>query len=141
MPHCRADSLTHALLQDTVLAEWFEPMQQAVEKLRYSDRLFQALPMISFALLGGLRQLLCMDTLREQVQSLFHYDVSAEQVPVARSTWSDAMGSRLRRDILRQAIVQLVAFAQTALGDKLAGIEGIAVSLRNHDHGVLQNTT
>ena len=67
MPHCRADSLTHALLQDTVLAEWFEPMQQAFEKLRYSDRLFQALPMISFALLGGLRQLLCMDTLREQV--------------------------------------------------------------------------
>ena len=121
----RADSLTHALLQETVLADWFEPMQQAFEKVRYSDRLFQALPMISFALLGGLRQLLCIDTLREQVQSLFHCDVNAEQVPVARSTWSDAMGSRRRRDILRQAIAELVAFAQTALGDKLAGIEGI----------------
>ena len=121
----RADSLTHALLQETVLADWFEPMQQAFEKVRYSDRLFQALPMVSFALLGGLRQLLCIDTLREQVQSLFHCDVNAEQVPVARSTWSDAMGSRRRRDILRQAIAELVAFAQSALGEKLAGIEGI----------------
>ena len=55
----RADSLTHALLQETVLSDWFEPMQHAFENVRYSDRLFQALPMISFALLGGLRQLLC----------------------------------------------------------------------------------
>ncbi len=125
MPHRRADSLTHALLQDTVLEDWFEPMQQAFEKVRYSDRMFQAFPMISFALLGGLRQLLCIDTLREQVQSLFHCDVNAEQVPVARSTWSDAMGSRMRREVLRQAIAQLVAFAQTTLGDKLVGIEGV----------------
>lgn len=125
MPDRRADSLTHALLDETVLSDWFEPMQHAFEKVRYSDRLFQALPMLSFALLGGLRQLLCIETLREQVQSLFHCDVNAEQVPVARSTWSDAMGSRRRRDILRQAIAQLVAFAQTVLGEKLSGIEGI----------------
>lgn len=121
----RADSLTHSLLQETVLHDWFEPMQQAFDKVRYSDRIFPSLPMISYALLGGLRQLLSIQTLREQVQTLFHCDVSAEQIPVPRSTWSDAMGSRTRRDLLRQAIHHLVAFAQATLVDKFAGIDGI----------------
>ncbi|MEN8166428.1 MAG: transposase [Pseudomonadota bacterium] len=121
----RADSLTHSLLQETVLQEWFQPMQQALDKVRFSDRIFQSLPMLSYALLGGLRQLLSIDTLREQVQTLFHWDVSAERIPVPRSTWSDAMGSRTRRDLLRQATHHLVALAQTTLEDKLSGIEGI----------------
>jgi hypothetical protein len=122
----RADSLTQALLQETVLQEWFQPMQQAFDKVRFSDRIFQSLPMLSFTLLGGLRQLLSIETLREQVQTLFHWDVSAERLPVARSTWSDAMGSRTRRDLLRQATHQLVGLAQAPLGDKFAGIDGIA---------------
>ena len=121
----RADSLTHALLHETVLQEWFQPMQQALEQVRFSDRVFQALPMLSFSLLGGLRQLLSIATLREQVQSLFHWDVSAECLPVARSTWSDAMGSRTRRELLRQATDHLVRFAQATLRDKFPGIEGI----------------
>lgn len=122
----RADSLTQALLQETVLQEWFQPMQQAFDKVRFSDRIFQSLPMMSFALLGGLRQLLSIDTLREQVQTLFHWDASAERIPVPRSTWSDAMSSSKRRDILRQATHHLVALAQESLVDKFSGIEGIA---------------
>ena len=121
----RADALTDSLMQETVLHDWFQPMQQAFDKVRYSDRIFQSLPMVSYALLGGLRQLLCIQTLREQVQTLFHWHVSAERLPVPRSTWSDAMGSRTRRDLLRQATHHLVISAQKVLPDKFTGIEGI----------------
>ena len=122
----RADSLTNSLLQETVLHDWFQPMQQAFAHVRYSDRVFRSLPMMSFALLGGLRQLLSIQTLREQVQTLFHWDVSAERLPVPRSTWSDAMGSRTRRDLLRQATHHLVALAQETLMDKFSELDGIA---------------
>lgn len=122
----RADSLTDSLLNDTVLHDWFQPMAQAFTKVRYSDRTFQSLPMLGYAVLGGLRQLLSIQSLREQVQTLFHWDVSAERVPVARSTWSDAMGSRTRRDLLRQATRQLVAAARHTLTDKFATIDGLA---------------
>jgi hypothetical protein len=108
----RADFLTGSLLQHTVLQDWFRPMQQAFDKVRYSDRIFPSLPMVSYALLGGPRQLLGIPTLREQVQSLFHWDVNAERLPVPRSTWSDAMGSRTRRALLRQATEYLVASAR-----------------------------
>lgn len=121
----RADPLTGSLLQETVLNDWFAPMANALEKVRYSDAIFQSLPMASFCLLGGLRQLLAIDTLREQVQTLFHCQESAERVPVPRSTWSDAMSSTKRRTILRQALAQLVALAQALLPNKYAGLEGI----------------
>ncbi len=121
----RADSLTDSLLQETVLYDWFQPMQQAFSKIRYSDRIFQSLPMMSYALLGGLRQLLSIHTLREQMQTLFHWNVTAERIPVPRSTWSDAMSSRTRRDLLRRATHHLVALAQETLVDKFTGIDGI----------------
>ena len=121
----RADALTDSLLQETVLLDWFQPMQQAFDKVRYSDRIFKSLPMMSFALLGGLRQLLSIQTLREQVQTLFHWNVNADRIPVPRSTWSDAMGSRTRRDLLCQATHHLVALAQDTLMDKFSDIEGI----------------
>ena len=82
--------------------------------------------MESFLLLAGLRQLLSLSTLREQVQTLFHLDSSAERLPVARSTWSDAMGSVQRRDILQQAINRLVTIARYTLPDKLTGVEGLS---------------
>ncbi len=122
----RADSLTNSLLKDTVLHDWFEPMEHAFAKVRYSDRMFQSLPMMGYALLGGLRQLLSIQSLREQVQTLFHWDVSAERLPVPRSTWSDAMGSRTRRDLLRQATHHLVAAARKTLTDKFSAIDGLA---------------
>jgi len=121
----RAEPLTQSLLQKTVLHDWFQPMENALEKVRYSDAIFQSLPMASFMLLGGLRQLLSIDTLREQVQTLFHWDSTAERVPVPRSTWSDAMASGTRRNILSEAMNRLVIFARSTLVDKLAGVEGI----------------
>lgn len=121
----RADSITQVLLNNTVLNDWFQPMQNAFEKVRFSDRIFQALPMVSFALFGGLRQLKGLTTLREQVQALFHSNPVAEQAPVARSTWSDAMASPRRCWVLHQAVGNLVECAQTTLADKYAGVEGI----------------
>ncbi len=121
----RAEPLTQSLLQETVLHDWFHPMETALNKVRYSDAIFQSLPMVSFALLGGLRQLLSINTLREQVQTLFHWDITANRTPVPRSTWSDAMSSNNRRNILRQAISHLVTYARTTLTDRLSNIEGI----------------
>ena len=100
-------------------------MEHALAKVRHCDNVFQSLSMRAFILSGGLRQLLSIDSLREQVQTLFHLDETATRVPVARSTWSDALKSRARRDVLRQAVSHLVALARKTLPDKLQGIDGI----------------
>ena len=84
----RAEPLTQSLLEDTVLHDWFQPVQTALDKVRHSDRLFRPLPMTSFILLGGLRQLLSISTLREQVQTLFHWQsMSRYHVLPGRMPW------------------------------------------------------
>ena len=82
----RLESLTSTLLDQTLLKEWFAPMQQALEKVRYSRSRFPTLKADTFILLGCLRQLLGMKTLREQVQSLFDLDEFSDKPPLARST-------------------------------------------------------
>jgi hypothetical protein len=52
--------------------------------------------MLSFIITGGLRQLLSIQTLREQVQMLFNFDETARRIPAPRSTWSDALKSDVR---------------------------------------------
>ena len=39
----RLDSLQAILLNDTVLEEWFRPMQKALDKVRYSRKRFSTL--------------------------------------------------------------------------------------------------
>ena len=117
--------MTHFLLTNTVFKEWFQPMARALEKVRFSETKFRALPMQAFILTGCLRQLLATQSLRGQIQELFHLDESASELPVARSTWSDALAAPERRDILRQATAQLVTFAREQLPDVLAGVPGI----------------
>lgn len=121
----RADDITEMLTENTVLDEWFSPMKMAFEKVRFSDQIFQSLPMISFTLFGALRQLTQTKSLREQVQALWHSDESAECVPMPRSTWSDALSSSTRRDILRCGVENLVKAARDILPDKFAGVEGL----------------
>ena len=121
----RAEPLTQSLLNGTILDDWFQPMENALANVRFSDAIFQSLPMNSFLLLGGLRQLLSINSLREQTQTLFHLDCAADRIPVPRSTWSDAMASSFRRDILRQGVHHLVTFARTTVTDKLSGVDGI----------------
>lgn len=125
MKRRRAEPITESLLHETILNDWFHPMQEALAKVRFSDAIFKSLPMASFILFGGLRQLLSLSTLREQVQTLFHLDTDAERLPVARSTWSDAMASKKRRDMLRQACEELVKMARLSLPDRFAGIDNL----------------
>ena len=50
------DSLQTALLHDTVLEEWFRPMQKALDAIRYSRNQFSTQTAEFFILLGCLRQ-------------------------------------------------------------------------------------
>lgn len=109
----------------TVLEEWFSPMAKVLDKCRFSDAPFKALPIMPFILSGCLRQILASHSLREYVQTLFHLDTERTQTPVARSTWSDALASGKRRDVLREAVALLVELARTTLPDRLSHVEGI----------------
>ncbi len=53
----RLDSLQATLLNNTVLNDWFSPMQKALDKVRYSRKQFSVLSAEFFILLGCLRQL------------------------------------------------------------------------------------
>lgn len=121
----RAETFTNPLMQKTVFADWFQPMINAFEKVRYREGLFRSLPMTSFAAIGGLRQLLSINTMREQIQMITHFDENVEIPPVPRSTWSDALSNTKRREVLRGALHHLVAHARVSLPDKLDGVKGI----------------
>ena len=95
----RLDALQSVLLNNTVLNEWFLPMQKVLDKVRYSRRRFSVLSADFFILLGCLRQLQGTKILREHVQLLFDLDESTETVPLARSTWSDALANPYRNNI------------------------------------------
>jgi hypothetical protein len=71
--------------------------------------------------LGVLRHLQGMRTLHEQVQSLLHWEPgTAQRVPLARSTWSDALSSRRRSALLQAAMAPLLTEAWAVLPDSLA---------------------
>lgn len=119
----RLDSLQTVLLHDTVLEEWFRPMQKALGKVRYSRERFFTLTAEFFILLGCLRQLQRTKIMRDQIQSLFDTDDYADKVPLARSTWSDALANPHRTEILREAVQVLVRDARNELPDRFATIK------------------
>ena len=121
----RSTQLTTSLLAGTVFSEWFQPMVKALEKVRFSDKKFRALPVPTFILTGCLRQLLATETLRGQIQELFHLNENASEVPIARSTWADALASSERRDVLCHATEQLITLARVQLPDVLTGVPGL----------------
>ncbi|MDP5211326.1 hypothetical protein, partial [Microbulbifer sp. 2205BS26-8] len=82
------------------------------------------LPMEDFCAFGCLRHLQGIQTLREQIQLLFHL-TEAAQMPVARSTYSDALSSEYRLEILIQMVTQLFRQARAVLPDRLAEIPGL----------------
>lgn len=100
-------------------------MMRALDKVRFSDALFKALPMAAFILSGCLRQLLGARSLRDYPQALFHHDASLSMPPIARSTWSDALASVTRGRVLRETLHHLVAPAQAILPDRHAHVSGI----------------
>jgi hypothetical protein len=82
--------------------------------------------MSDFIALGLLRHLQGMGTLREQVQALLHLDPApGARAPLARSTWSDALCSAARLDVLEETLPALVADAAAVLPDRLADIPGL----------------
>jgi hypothetical protein len=114
----RLDSLQAVLLHDTVLEEWFRPMQKALDAVRYSRKRFSTLTPEFFILLGCLRQLQGEKIMRDQIQFLFDLDEDSDKVPLARSTWSDALANSYRTEILRKAVQILVRDARSELPDR-----------------------
>jgi hypothetical protein len=120
----RLVSLMHRLTDQTVFAELLAPVEQVLTRVRGADGLGRTLSMGDFIALGVLRQLQGMESLREQVQALWHLDAGA-YAPLARSTWSDALGSAARRAVLAEVVPALVAEAAAVLPDRLAEISGL----------------
>jgi hypothetical protein len=124
----RLTTLMDRLTSQTVLGELLAPITEALARIRNADGNASVLSMADFIALGVLRHLQGMRTLREQVQSLL--DLSPEerlQAPLARSSWSDALSSARRRDVLEAALPRLLAEAQEVLPDRLAGLPELGV--------------
>jgi hypothetical protein len=120
----RLTSLINKLTEETVLKQWFGPMQFALDKVRYPDSVFGTLSMPAFLLLACLRQLQSHHTLREQVQALMHFD-NAAMPPLARSTWSDALASPRRCCIARDGFNELIKAARIGLPERLNAISSL----------------
>ena len=122
----RLESLMNHLTDNTVLGELLHPVEDALERVRCQSGIFWQLSMMDFISLGVLRHLQGMKTLREQVQTLFHLspDVSS-RIPLARSTWSDALRSCPRLAVLRDGLAVLVKQATAVLPDRLVEIPGL----------------
>jgi len=117
----RLTALMDSLINNTVLGELLEPLSDALARVRGADAFSRVLSMADFIALGVLRHLQGMPTLREQVQSLLHLEPGeALRAPLARSTWSDALSSKRRGEILAAAVPPLLTEARALLPDRLA---------------------
>ncbi|MDZ7750097.1 MAG: transposase [Gammaproteobacteria bacterium] len=115
------------ILNETVLGELLIPVSEALARLRNANANTSVLDMYTFISLGVLRHLQGMPSLREQVQSLLHLDpTQSPQAPLARSTWSDALASRRRRDVVSAMMGPLRSEARAVLPDRLAGFAELA---------------
>jgi hypothetical protein len=121
----RLVSLMKRLTDKTVFADLLAPVERALEEVRDGAR-GRVLGMGEFVALGVLRHLSGVATLREQVQGLLHLDAEGgERVPLARSTWSDALASPQRLAVLKDALPVLVRQAAAVLPDRLADIAAL----------------
>jgi hypothetical protein len=122
----RLVSLMHRLTDKTVFAELLAPVERVLTRVRAAHRLGRTLSMGDFIALGVLRHLQGMGSLREQVQALLHLDPApGAGAPLARSTWSDALGSQARLAALKETLPVLVTDAAAVLPDRLAEIPGL----------------
>jgi hypothetical protein len=119
----RLNSLMHRLTDNTVFADLLAPANRALEQVRASASTGRSLKMADFLALGVLRHLQGTTTLREQVQALRHLNPSEQQVvPLARSTWSDALASPQRLNVLQAVLPHLRTQAAAQLPDHLSGL-------------------
>jgi hypothetical protein len=116
----------HRLTDQSVFAELLAPLAGGLARVRGAPSFGRSLKMTDFIALGVLRHLQGTPTLREQVQALLHLDPNAHtRVPLARSTWSDALASPARLAVLQEMLPALVSAAAAVLPDRLAGIPGL----------------
>ena len=121
----RLVNLMKILTHNTVLGAFIKPAIDALEYVRFKPGIFKALTMEDFITLGVLRHIKGQTTLRDQIQELFHLD-PVDGPPLARSTWSDAMASVHRRDILRGVIQRLQEVASRNIADRLENFSCLA---------------
>jgi hypothetical protein len=121
----RLAAVMNRLTARTVFAALLDPLVRALDGVRGAAR-GRVLEMQDFIALGVLRHIESVATLREQVQGLLHRDPSEPaRVPLARSTWSDALASPQRLGVLQETVPVLVRQAAEVLPDRLAGIPAL----------------
>jgi len=121
----RLKKVEQILTNATVLDDWFLPLKKALDKVRFSNKIFHTLSMPMFILQNCVRQLNSCKTLLEHLQDLFHLNEEAKEFPLARSTYSDALASKVRLDIVEQTVINLTKSATSLLPDRLTGIAGL----------------
>jgi len=67
----RANTLMNKIFDNTVFEDWFSPMLNALQHVRHPNKTYASLPINDFIALGCLRQMLSINTLREQIQQFF----------------------------------------------------------------------
>jgi len=120
----RLDDLETLLTNETVLEDWFTPAREALETIR-PPRSYPTLSNQTLILLNCVRQIISSLTLRDYLQNLFHLDEEAFKVPLARSTYSDAMSNSIRLSVTEQLVKMLTEKASKSLPDRLKGVKGI----------------
>ena len=115
----RIASLLKRLTHDTVLGDLISPVVHALEYVRYREGIFTAIDMNDFITLGVLRHIQASGSLRELVQQLMHHNDDTLP-PVARSTFSDALASKHRLNVVAQLQAPLLKYAAKSLPDRLS---------------------
>lgn len=124
MPSLRLAKLMNHLTAQTVLNDLLQPAISALDSVRYRSGQFRVLDMPDFVRLGVLRHLQEMKPLRAQVQALMHLEPGfSSRAPLARSTWSDALSSSVRLQVLRALIPVLARQAREVLPDRFVAVE------------------
>ncbi len=121
----RLEKLQSLLINNTVLGNWFSPAMKAMEKVRQPRKKFYTLSMPMHILQNCMRQLSSTETQREHLQNLLQIDDEAERIPLAKSTYSDALSNQERLDITERVSNHLAEAAVQTLPDRLEWIEDI----------------
>lgn len=120
----RSEKLYNTLMDNTVLANFFKPALTALSKVPHRIAHSASLPMDMFMLASCLRHLQGQKSMREQIQHLFHL-ADEEQMPIARSSYSDALNSEVRATVVQQVVSELAVLAKAKLPDRLKNIPEI----------------
>jgi Transposase DDE domain len=121
----RSENLYNILMDNTVLSHFFKPALTALSKVPHRIVHSASLPMNMFMLASCLRHLQGQKSMREQLQHLFHL-TDEEQMPIARSSYSDALNSEARATVVQQVVTELAVLAKEKLPDRLKDIPEIS---------------